>query len=425
MATMPNISSADMSSYDPVYDTLTGLPLASQQVASALLTPCFIGWSLHSFLCGIVLSNFYHYIKRGLFSRDKTHIKIAVVLVVAGDVAITTINLVENNYWGSTQYRSAANLATSIWIDTLPTLISPGIGLIVQSFFAHRSYKLIKSRRWKAIWAVCIGLSIAFSFAAGIATFASYARYLTNTVEAGLPLTYANCLAAWFLSATVVDVANSGVLCFLLYSKIAGFNKNTDNILFYLIRLAIQTASYTAIVALATTILDFVLNPNSYLTEDISFATWIPIPSLYALSLFTTLSARDTVAPAQDDSRATGVGIGGGTGMFTASWMHSATPVIVSSSPHPTVGLGVGSFSTSAPGSKFGGFLTPRMMESGIGRPSTPTFDVPVLQQGKEGNEKSGDEIILPVSRVGERVPGISRSPASSGSTGSLFLDGN
>ena len=105
--------------------------------------------------------------------------------------------------------------------------------------------------------------------------------------------------------------------------KPTGFNSSTTSALRLIISLAVQSAALTAIVAVTGAILSLTFNGDDLMTTDIAYAFWsasfcprwlacaesltpradpVPLPALYALSLFTTLSV-----PAKVERRLRGV----------------------------------------------------------------------------------------------------------------------
>lgn len=93
-----------------------------------------------------------------------------------------------------------------------------------------------------------------------------------------------------------------------------GFNTSTDSMISALIRVALRTASYTAFVALTGAIISSIIpskNSSVFLSvyldsppdslayrvnlTNLSAVFFLPLPTLYSLSLFTTLSSRETV----------------------------------------------------------------------------------------------------------------------------------
>ncbi|KAI5474808.1 hypothetical protein MNV49_002385 [Pseudohyphozyma bogoriensis] len=171
------------------------------------------------------------------------------------------------------------------------------VGALVQSWFCRRSSLLFVKRRNGKIYAALGG--------------------------SGVPGDYVNTLytvaqATWLFSSALVTVINSGTLCYLLKKRVQGFNEDTANVLNTTIKLALETGSYTAIVATLGALLSVSVNLGSYYTASINFVFWVyatllllplhghfvdsyswfnrPLSSFYTLSLFSTLDSRDQLA---------------------------------------------------------------------------------------------------------------------------------
>ena len=91
----------------------------------------------------------------------------------------------------------------------------------------------------------------------------------------------------------LLDVTITITLCILTIRRIEGFNDKMDSVLARLARLSVETALPTALIATAGAVVSSSFPTNNLLTLCIPFAFWLPLPSLYAISLFATLSARD------------------------------------------------------------------------------------------------------------------------------------
>ncbi|KAK4703911.1 hypothetical protein P7C70_g2300, partial [Phenoliferia sp. Uapishka_3] len=77
----------------------------------------------------------------------------------------------------------------------------------------------------------------------------------------------------------------------ILGPPFVGFNTKTDGALRTIIRFSVQTASYTSFCALVGAILSYSFSANS-LNANSSGAFWLPLSSLYAIALISTLNSR-------------------------------------------------------------------------------------------------------------------------------------
>lgn len=101
--------------------------------------------------------------------------------------------------------------------------------------------------------------------------------------------------AMWLIGGAFADIQISAALVSQLVKRIRGFSSSTDSTLRSLITVSLSSASYTAVMALIAAILNFAIPPDSlYINTTIAFFT--PIPSLYALALFSNLNAREKLS---------------------------------------------------------------------------------------------------------------------------------
>lgn len=114
-----------------------------------------------------------------------------------------------------------------------------------------------------------------------------------GTYNASLSTGFRVSTEVWFWGSCLTDILNTASLCTLLRTKVVGFNSRTDGVLKSVMKLAVETASYTAFVALIAAITSAATDPLSPYSGDIIYTFWLPLPSLYCLSLFRTLAARD------------------------------------------------------------------------------------------------------------------------------------
>ncbi|KAK4056842.1 hypothetical protein OIO90_002092 [Microbotryomycetes sp. JL221] len=92
-----------------------------------------------------------------------------------------------------------------------------------------------------------------------------------------------------------VDVCISIVYIVGLRSRLSDFQE-TNSAIRIIIRTCLQSASYTSFVASGAAIIFLLNNTPTFALIDAGWALFLPLPSLYALSLFTTLDMRNQVS---------------------------------------------------------------------------------------------------------------------------------
>ncbi|KAI5479838.1 hypothetical protein MNV49_002650 [Pseudohyphozyma bogoriensis] len=268
--------------------------LAPQRVAIGLLGPQVIAYDLQFTLMGLSIAAIYHYYWRhGHLVKDTLGIKI-----LAGSVIflnfLYAITCVQATFFITThQSRDYYGLLSETWPQCLQPLLDGMVGFLVQGWFARRTAKLFKRKLWTWLYLVVIGFVMVVCLGGAIGVTVTSFNLLEKGYYDGLNLMFAATGGLWLWGSAVVDVTNTATLCYLLQSRVQGFNERTDGVLRKLIRLAIETGSYTAFVAVLGAIFSDALDGSSWKQANINYICWISLPSLYTLSLFTTLSSRD------------------------------------------------------------------------------------------------------------------------------------
>ncbi|BGP13447.1 hypothetical protein JCM10213_008297 [Rhodosporidiobolus nylandii] len=170
----------------------------------------------------------------------------------------------------TTQHRDAYVLLAPSTINALQPLSAALTGIPVQIFLVKRAITLPTSR-----WAKRV-LSAFFSILIFLETFAMLLNVILNLLFHYKKLSQA-------LVALVTYSYCSG--------RIAGFNARTDQALRALVWLAVQSGSYTAILASTGALIAYSA-PRDLRYTSLAFAFWYPLPSCYALTILTALSSR-------------------------------------------------------------------------------------------------------------------------------------
>lgn len=270
--------------------------LAPQRVAIGILGPPFVGWVLQVFMGGICVTVFYNYVRSGQLSRDTTVIKTLAITIFCMNIAIAFFCAETIFRWGTTQQRTTDQLWSQTTLDCLQPAFAGSVEFLVQAWFTRRASMLFKRRpyKWGFIMIATLGIVAAFAGSLGI-TYLNfcYADGLGGNYYARF---YEITNAIWLWSACLVDILNSATLCYLLKTHVVGFNEATDSLLLQIIKLSVETASYTALVAFSAAVVSASVNNDSFQTADLNYIFWVPLPSLYTLSFLTTLASRDRLA---------------------------------------------------------------------------------------------------------------------------------
>lgn len=120
---------------------------------------------------------------------------------------------------------------------------------------------------------------------------------LLNMSRATTALTFNTGVTIWLMSAMAVDLSITAALYYNLRTRKGRTNSAaTRSVLATLVRTAVLTASYTAVVSVGGAAVSVAFDENRLDTTDVQYAMHLPLSSLYALSLCVTLFSRQKVS---------------------------------------------------------------------------------------------------------------------------------
>ncbi|GAA5899067.1 hypothetical protein JCM6882_004607 [Rhodosporidiobolus microsporus] len=290
------------STADPYADVdLRGAP---GWLAAKLIGPYIAGYSTHLLLVGIFAQQFFSFCSNGDFSRlPRTGSKIALVALFVMELLYTGIIWAEQFQISIKQGRTTEDIIQldAIW-NALP-LLAGWIAALTQGFLAVRAASFISTRWCKYLFFGWIGFLILVGQFGSTTTCALGTLWYIRGGLAVLPIGWNNAVAVWLSSAAAADISISIALAASLRKRRVGFSAATDWLLGQLIWVALRTAVYTSILSLVAAVVAACYTDGSYETTNINCALWLPLPALYGISLFTTVTS---------SRRAIAASIGGG-----------------------------------------------------------------------------------------------------------------
>jgi len=253
----------------------------------AILGPWLVGGALSSSLLGIVLCQVGTYFTK--HTIDSTLHRLAVISLSA----ICVVDFCALNYcqW----YYLVGTVKNPLNINRPPStqyilMAAPTFaGIVSQSFYVHRAYRLWDSRYWVII---VTAPAILLSFGAGIASIVIDSRLgrqftgeNSRTDSVAVERMIIN-MAIW--STTATNVLISAILVSKLYKDRQGFLSSRDDMFTRFLKVILTTALLPALVTLAeATILIAVKT-----TSNFDLAVFFQIPFVYALCALYTLNHR-------------------------------------------------------------------------------------------------------------------------------------
>ncbi|KAI5476171.1 hypothetical protein MNV49_000332 [Pseudohyphozyma bogoriensis] len=237
---------------------------ASQGIANAVLMPVLLGCCLHLIIYGILLSTFGSFLRSSWTTTNKPT-RIVVALVMAFTTLSAALQISDVVHFGTLQQRDVGSLMQGTLRETTEPLWVGIVGCLVEGVLAVR---------------------------------AARDPLMQPTTTPNLN----QCAGIWLGSSAGADLIISATFIVLLRKRLMGSGEKSDTIIRRVCHIAVKSAAYTACFAVPGAILCMCFNPNVVLTADIYYPFFLPLPSLYALSLFTTLNIRDTVLSVQVDT---------------------------------------------------------------------------------------------------------------------------
>ncbi|GAA6062405.1 hypothetical protein JCM10212_006191 [Sporobolomyces blumeae] len=268
-------------------------PAHAARDTAALLGPQAAAWQVSFVLWGIFLILHLQYTLSPTYSRHSFAVRVTswVVFVLVG--IFNVLAFVNNFHWMVVINRSTYTIFIGWPLDFVFPSVTGATGFIVQAFLALRASVLIRNRKIRIAFLGALGLTILTSLVFSLLTTASGFMYFYGTPNK-IVLDYNKSAALWLWTSASADVAISVSLYFTLKQRL-GHSAKTDSILRKLILTALQTASYTSVLAVTGAIVSLIFKVDQSSNALLHFAFWMPLPGCYALSLHTTLATRRTI----------------------------------------------------------------------------------------------------------------------------------
>ncbi|KAM0752665.1 hypothetical protein T439DRAFT_323281 [Meredithblackwellia eburnea MCA 4105] len=268
----------------------------SSKLASALTGPILAGHLTNILLYGFLLSTFLNFSKTPAWrSMSRLH-RTVLLLVLALDTVEVGFGVNDILYFGTNVSPSFAVFAQGTLPECYEPLITALIAALCQLVLALRALKITESVYIRYACIVVFGSIVLLETLWAIfLTYFSVAYHDGNYNAAIGKLGLTQALYLWMWFAAGADSIITASYITIIIRKMKGQSDTARSITKLIIKGAIQSASYTAILALATAISTQVTANGGPMVYIIPYAFWLPLSSLYALSLFATFTIGDRV----------------------------------------------------------------------------------------------------------------------------------
>ncbi|KAK4053680.1 hypothetical protein OIV83_001336 [Microbotryomycetes sp. JL201] len=282
-------------------------PPASQSVVNAVLGTVIVGWQTQLILWGFAVAKLQHYLHTRAFRADPKWLKSLLMTAALACTAqagqeIYSISFYSIWHYSTWQQRDEATLFAQTIPDCFATAPVGVVGALVQGYLIYRASILLRNQWLRAAYLVFMWCCVAVAFSGSMMYVA-----VSFIFRAGKPfppgLSFGVAVGTWLWASAFVDLMITISLAVVLRSRIMHFNASTDSLLRRLIRLAVQTASYTAVLAICGAALAFSFSSGSpdSLYTNAAGSFYQPLSSCYLISLIVTLSFRNEIP--QDHER--------------------------------------------------------------------------------------------------------------------------
>ncbi|KAJ7109000.1 hypothetical protein C8R43DRAFT_183516 [Mycena crocata] len=241
-----------------------------------IVTPLLIGSLLNFFFMGTLFLQVYVY--RVCFPKDAILVKFLVYFIFLVMLVCTCLNAADVEYWFGSGFGDISRFANPGHSRFYTPIMGSFIAMLVQLFFCYRIF-VIKRAAWPA--SVGIGLISVAQTAGGFGGI--IIAYMAANPEHDRPR--AILLRLWLAGAAAADVLIAAAMTFLLLK--AAVNSSTRDLVKDVVRLIVETNTFSAVVAIVGLAL-FVGVPN---TTYFICPTMI-LPGIYANTLLVTLNNR-------------------------------------------------------------------------------------------------------------------------------------
>ncbi|GAA6034653.1 hypothetical protein JCM8097_001100 [Rhodosporidiobolus ruineniae] len=269
---------------------------ATYDESAWLLGPVTAGAVLSFVLYGIYLVLHTQYVTSSMYARLGRPVKATIWLVarlLTIHVVMTAVDVVD---WTTMTDRTLGHLIQGSKLKAFTPAAGGAVAVPVQVVLLFRTSTMLRNQIIRYTFLAIVGCGILVTFVGAIScTVGLLLPHYGKTLPGLLDST--NTYAWWLWGAAGVDVCISLALALTLRQRVAGFNKKTDSLLYKLILSALQTASYTTVLAVIGAVLTSVYGSDDFNPRYtlISVAFGPPLPTCYGISLFTTLATRRTI----------------------------------------------------------------------------------------------------------------------------------
>ncbi|GAA5874367.1 hypothetical protein JCM8547_005381 [Rhodosporidiobolus lusitaniae] len=269
--------------------------IATLEEAAAMVGAPECGWLVSQYLAGLYTILHFQWVMRHQKRASKT-VTGVVWLVFALCSVFLGLIMTEQLHWTISNDRTARHLFLGWRFEAFTPFFLGLVPAPVQSLLTWRASSFIRNQLWRNFFRLAVAVIILFGLTSSCLMCASVLLGWDGFDPTVGPFDYTVAFACQQWANAFIDLLISFTLAISLRKRIAGFSHSTDSLLRRLARNALQTASYTAVLALCGAITASI----SHAVDDwrftyVPYTFALPLPFCYSISLFTTLATRQTI----------------------------------------------------------------------------------------------------------------------------------
>ncbi|GAA5846964.1 hypothetical protein JCM9279_006968 [Rhodotorula babjevae] len=285
----------------PNIDPITG-PVVLGQVAAVMMY-------------GVLLSEFSSYLHSPAWRRTGRGMRWTISGIMLAVTASVALAIHDIFFYGTLPTDDLDFILHGTRAQAIEPVVAGVVAFSVHLILIQRVLKVLPLRWMRWTFGALVGAGASLGFFASCMYGAIGVLY-HNYQFSGWPWTWDAWCSMWLWSVAAVDVLITSVCAssfslvneagaddpsrpsadvWALCQRLSGGTQLRQSVLRLLVLAAVRTAMYTAIIAVIAAILGETWGINDPKRNFICYAFWEPLPPLYALSLFTTLSVADNV----------------------------------------------------------------------------------------------------------------------------------
>jgi len=262
------------------------------------LVALYVGTTFQVFLAGCTTLAFVHYTRSRLYARDGLGTKAIIWTTTICNLVYTAIAAYRAYFYCSIVANGQDVFSGNKWPEGAMGIPQGIIAVCVQGFLIRRSTMMFRNIWVKRVIGGFLGLLAVVSLWACMFKAILDIVLLVDVSPSLAPFNGKNTFQIWQGSSAALDVLITVTLSAGIYPSLKTSSLDlrpaTMSVLRKIIHLSVLTASYTAAFAFVGAVTSFTITiSNLYFHLPPIFA--LPLSSLYVISLFVTLYARDSL----------------------------------------------------------------------------------------------------------------------------------